>query len=79
MNLKEDVIPIPGEAKATFGFTKQNIEIINMYINRWEGAKFDRDTWVRIGEEIGWEPLTACLWHFRKLYKTSPGNDTGKK
>ena len=28
----------------------------------------DRDTWIKVGEEIGWEPLTACLWYFRKHY-----------
>jgi hypothetical protein len=55
-------------AKMTFGLTGNNLEVIKKYASRWEGAEFDRDTWIRVGEEIGWEPLTACLWYFRKHY-----------
>ncbi len=53
----------------TFGLTKKNLEVINKYKNRFEDAEFDRDTWIRVGEEIGWEALTACLWYFRFDYK----------
>jgi len=63
---KTDVI---GSAKVTFGLTKNNLEVIKKYTSRWEGAEFDRDTWIRVGEEIGWESLTACLWYFRKHYR----------
>lgn len=52
--------------KMTFGLTDKNLEIIKKYSSRWDGAEFDRDTWIRVGEEIGWEPLTACLWYFRR-------------
>ena len=53
----------------TFGLTEKNLEVINKYKNRWEDAEFDRDTWIRVGEEIGWEALTACLWYFRFNHK----------
>ncbi len=53
----------------TFGLTKKNLEVINKYKNRFEDAEFDRDTWIRVGEEIGWEALSACLWYFRFDYK----------
>ena len=72
MNLNEpqnqqlNIDDVNGSAKLTFGLTTKNLEVIKKHINRWEGAEFDRDTWIRVGEEIGWEPLTACLWYFRK-------------
>ncbi len=53
----------------TFGLTPKNIEVIERFINKWEGAEFDRNTWIGIGNEIGWEPLTAALWYFRKINK----------
>ena len=56
----------------TFGLTEKNLEVINKYKNRWEDAEFDRDTWIRVGEEIGWEALTACLWYFRFNHKEQP-------
>ena len=59
-------LPVSGSPKMTFGLTPKNIEVIKKYTSRWEGAEYDRDTWIRVGEEIGWEPLTACLWWFRK-------------
>lgn len=58
-----------GEVKMTFGLTHGNLEVIKKYTSRWEGAEFDRDSWVKIGEEIGWEPFTACLWYFRNQSK----------
>lgn len=61
-------LPVSCSAKMTFGLTGKNLEVIKKYSSRWEGAEFDRDTWIRVGEEIGWEPLTACLWYFRKHY-----------
>jgi hypothetical protein len=60
---------VSGSAKLTFGLTAKNLEVIQKYTSRWEGAEFDRDTWIRVGEEIGWEALTACLWYFRKHYR----------
>ncbi len=57
---------VSGSPKMTFGLTPKNIEVIKKYTSRWEGAEYDRDTWIRVGEEIGCEPLTACLWWFRK-------------
>lgn len=59
-------LPVSGNPKMTFGLTPKNMEAIKKYTSRWEGAEYDRDTWIRVGEEIGWEPLTACLWWFRK-------------
>ena len=53
------------DIKASFGLTQKNIEVIKTHINKWEGAEFDRNTWVKIGEEIKWEPITACLWYFK--------------
>ena len=61
-------LPVSCSAKMTFGLTRKNLEVIKKYASRWEGAEFDRDTWIKVGEEIGWEPLTACLWYFRKHY-----------
>jgi hypothetical protein len=60
---------VSGSAKLTFGLTAKNLEVIKKYTSKWEGAEFDRDTWIRVGEEIGWEALTACLWYFRKHYR----------
>lgn len=60
--------------KITFGFTNKNIDVIVKYIKRFEGAEFDRDTWIKIGKEIGWEPLAASLWYFRKLSKDTKNN-----
>ncbi len=64
-----DLGAVSGSAKLTFGLTAKNLEVIKKYTSRWEGAEFDRDTWIRVGEEIGWEALTACLWYFRKYYR----------
>lgn len=63
------VEPSTSGAKMTFGLTEKNLEIIKRHTSRWEGAEFGRDTWVDAGKEIGWEPLTACLWYFRKSNK----------
>lgn len=52
--------------KVTFGLTAKNMDVIKKHISKFDGAEFDRDTWIKIGEEIGWEALTACLWYFRK-------------
>jgi hypothetical protein len=64
--------------KVTFGLTANNMEVIKKHIGKWEGAEFDRDTWIQVGKEIGWEALTACLWYFRKTNTqtfTEPKND----
>ena len=53
--------------KVTFGLTAKNMEVIQKHITKFDGAEFDRDTWINIGQEIGWEALTACLWYFRKV------------
>ena len=69
-NIKEthnsDSIEVDNNVKMTFGLTSNNLEVIKKYVSRWDGAEYDRDTWIRVGEEIGWEPLTACLWYFRR-------------
>ena len=70
-NIKEaynsDSIEVDNNVKMTFGLTSNNLEVIKKYVSRWDGAEYDRDTWIRVGEEIGWEPLTACLWYLRRF------------
>lgn len=57
----------------TFGLTANNMQVIEAHINKWDGAVFDRRTWEKIGEEIGWDHLTAALWYFRKLERKKEG------
>lgn len=64
--LNSDSIEVDNNVKMTFGLTSNNLEVIKKYVSRWNGAEYDRDTWIRVGEEIGWEPLTACLWYLRR-------------
>lgn len=57
-----------GMYRMTFGFTEKNIKVIESHISKWEGAKFDKNTWDAIGKEIGWHPLSAALWYLRGEY-----------
>ena len=60
------------EIKVTFGFTEKNIEVIKRHLNRFEGAEYDFDVWQDIGKEIGWVPLGAALWYFKRKDKINP-------
>lgn len=53
--------------KASFGFLKNNLDVIKRHVSKYEGAEYDYTTWKEIGKEINWDPLTACLWYFRLL------------
>jgi len=65
----EVLADVSGGVKMTFGLTEKDLEVIKKYTSRWDAAEFDRDTWIRVGEEIGWESLSACLWYFRFHYR----------
>ena len=63
--------------KVTFGLTEKNLEVIKKHLS-YDGAEYSDHVWEIIGREIGWHPLTAALWYFKKLSQSEnvQGSDT---
>lgn len=71
------------QAKAIFGLTPKNIELINNKIKEYEAmgikdsdgkiatgwAIYSHYFWQEVAQELSWEPLTLALWYFRDLNK----------
>lgn len=63
--MEEKLRHIVDNPKITFGFKGEHFDVINKHISKWDGAKYNHQTWTNIAKEIGWDALTAALWYFR--------------
>lgn len=66
--------------KMTFGLQPHHIERIEQESSRWDRLSkeieldnpkgymlYDRDFWIKLGSEFGWEPLTLSLYYLQYL------------
>jgi len=55
--------------KVKFGLEQQgHLELIESKFERYPELRYSTQIWNDIGKEIGWCPLTACLWYFKYHY-----------
>ncbi|AZA91145.1 Uncharacterised protein [Chryseobacterium nakagawai] len=71
--------------KITFGIQPKQIERIEEVIKYWDNTRteedkevlkdgwilYDRNIWIDLGKEFGWEPLTLALYYFKYKNKNS--------
>lgn len=52
--------------KVKFGLEQQgHLELIESKFKKYPDFKYNQMIWTDIGEEIGWDSLTAALWYFQ--------------